>query len=213
METTLKAPITLQEAIVYFSDPERCRECYVAHRWPDGVTCPQFGEKKVVWQPKYNHWQCNSRHDKRQFTAKTGTIMEDSPIPLDKWMMAMMMAIWMVFNCKNGVSSWEIHRAIGVTQKSAWLMLQRIRLALQDSSGGKLSGEVEVDETFIGGKARNMHVSERKRRITGTGGKDQTAVMGLLERDGKIRTTVVPNRRRAALQSEVRKHVSAGAAL
>jgi transposase-like protein len=137
--------------------------------------------------------------------------MEDSAIPLDKWLTA----TWLVTNCKNGISSYEIARDVKVTQKSAWFMLHRIRLAMQDDFfGSKLGGEVEVDETFIGGKARNMHVSDRKRRITGTGGKDKTAVMGILEREsGKVRATVIPNRRKKVLQEEVRKHVTAGAAL
>jgi transposase-like protein len=119
----------------------------------------------------------------------------------------------MLTNCKNGISSYEVGRALRVTQKSAWFMMHRIRLALQDASFGKLSGEVEVDETFIGGKARNMHLDKRERRITGTGGKDKTPVMGMLERGGKVRLAVVPNRRKKALQEEVRNHVSAGAAL
>ncbi len=138
--------------------------------------------------------------------------MEDSPLGLDKWLVAM----WLVANCKNGISSCEIARALGITQKTAWFMDHRIRLSMQDLSGGKLGGnggEVEADETFIGGKARNMHVSKRERRITGTGGKDKTAVMGLLERGGRVRTAVIPNRKRTALQAEVRKHVEAGAAL
>jgi hypothetical protein len=125
-----------------------------------------------------------------------------------------MTAFWMLVNCKNGVSSMEIHRSVGVTQKSAWFMLQRLRLALQDDFyGSKLGGEVEVDESFIGGKARNMHLSERKRRITGTGTKDKTAVMGILERGGKIRATAVASRKKRVLQDEVRKHVTAGSAL
>jgi transposase-like protein len=202
-------PTTLQEAVLYFSDPSNCREYLVARRWPDGVTCPRCGGKKVLFQAKYNRWQCGSKHDLRQFTAKTGTIFEDSPLGLDKWLMAM----WMVVNCKNGVSSYEIHRAVGVTQKSAWFMDHRIREALGMVANHKLSGEVEADETFIGGKARNMHIAKRQRRITGTGGKDKTAVMGILERGGHIRTIVVPNRKRTALQTEVRKHVEAGAAL
>ena len=136
--------------------------------------------------------------------------MEDSAIGLDKWLTAM----WLITNCKNGISSYEVARDVKVTQKSAWFMLHRIRLALQDDFfGSKLSGEVEVDETFIGGKARNMHVSERKRRITGTGGKDKTAVIGILERGGKVRASVIPSRRKKILQEEVRKHVTAGAAL
>jgi len=202
-------PTTLQEAVLYFADPSNCREYLVARRWPDGVTCPRCGSKKVLFQAKYNRWQCGSKHDLRQFTAKTGTIFEESPLGLDKWLMAM----WMVVNCKNGVSSYEIAKAVGVTQKSAWFMDHRIREALGIASNNKLSGEVEADETFIGGKARNMHIAKRQRRITGTGGKDKTAVMGILERGGHVRTIVVPNRKRAALQTEVRKHVEAGAAL
>jgi transposase-like protein len=202
-------PTTLQEAVLYFADPSNCREYLVARRWPDGVTCPRCGSKKVLFQAKYNRWQCGSKHDLRQFTAKTGTIFEESPLGLDKWLMAM----WMVVNCKNGVSSYEIAKAVGVTQKSAWFMDHRIREALGMASKNKLSGEVEADEIFIGGKARNMHIAKRQRRITGTGGKDKTAVMGILERGGHVRTIVVPNRKRAALQTEVRKHVEAGAAL
>ena len=145
----------------------------------------------------------------RQFTSKTGTIFEDSPLGLDKWLLAM----WQVVNCKNGVSSYEIARACGVTQKTAWFMDHRIRCALGMVPSDKLAGHVEADETFIGGKARNMHVSKRQRRITGTGGKDKTAVMGILERGGKVRTIVIPNRKKSALQGEVKKHVEAGAAL
>ena len=130
--------------------------------------------------------------------------MEDSPIGLDKWLTAM----WQVVNCKNGISSYEVHRAIGVTQKTAWFMDHRIRFALGMSPVDKLSGEVEADETFIGGKARNRHVEKRKRRITGTGGKDKTAVMGILERGGKVRTAVIPNRKKKALQAEGHKHAT-----
>jgi len=201
-------PDTLQEAVLYFASADNCREYLVAHRWPNGVTCPRCGGTKVLYQPKYNRWQCGAKHDNRQFTLKTGTIFEDSPVGLDKWLLAM----WMVVNCKNGVSSYEIHRAVGVTQKSAWFMNHRIRLSL-GMAPEKLSGHVEVDETFIGGKARNMHVAKRQRRITGTGGKDKTAVIGILERGGKVVTKVVPNRKKKALQSEVKKHVEAGAAL
>ncbi len=204
-----REPKTLQDAILYFSDPVRCREYVVVRRWPGGVTCPRCGNQKVKFQEKYNRWQCSTRHDRRQFTVKTGTIFEDSPLGLDKWLCAM----WLVVNCKNGVSSYEIHRAIGVTQKTAWFMDHRIRLALTMGSVEKLSGEVEADETFIGGKARNMRAAKRARRITGTGGKDKTAVLGVLERAGKVRATVVPSRKKGALQPEVRKHVEAGSAL
>ena len=161
-------PKTLQDAILYFSDPVRCREYVVVRRWPGGVTCPRCGNQKVKFQEKYNRWQCSTRHDRRQFTVKTGTILEESPLGLDKWLCAM----WLVVNCKNGVSSYEIHRALGVTQKTSWFLDHRIRLALSMGSLEKLSGEVEADETSIGGKARNMHIEKRKRRVTGTGGKD-----------------------------------------
>jgi transposase-like protein len=182
-------PKTLLEAVKHFADPDNCREYLVARRWPNGVTCPTCGSKTVYFDSSRNGWECKTRHPQRKFTLKTGTIFEDSPLGLDKWLPT----VWMIANCKNGVSSHEIARAIGVTQKTAWFMLQRIRLALQDETGdgGKVGGEVEVDETFIGGKARNMHIAQRRRRITGTGGKDKTAVMGILQRGGKVRTMVV----------------------
>jgi transposase-like protein len=213
MEKQPNQPETLQEAILYFADPDRCIDYVKAWRWPSGkVICPTCGNGKVKWMDHQRLWQCSSHHAKRQFSVKVGTIMEDSPLSLDKWLVAM----WLIANCKNGISSCEIARALGITQKTAWFMDHRIRLSMQDLFGSKLGGnggEVEADETFIGGKARNMHVSKRERRITGTGGKDKVAVMGLLERGGKVRTAVVPNRRKAALQAEVKKHVEAGAAL
>jgi len=146
-----KEPETLQEAVLYFANPDNCREYLVAHRWPDGATCPRCGSKNVLFQPKYNRWQCGSKHALRQFTAKTGTIFEDSPISLAKWLCAM----WLVVNCKNGISSCEMARDLGVTQKSAWFMDHRIRLALQSGSIYKLGGpgkEIESDETWVGGK-------------------------------------------------------------
>jgi len=207
-------PKTLQEAILYFSDPTNCREYLVARRWPDGVVCPRCQSKNVLFLEKYNRWHCREKHDAPQFTLKTGTVMEESPIGLDKWLMVM----WQIVNSKNGISSCEVAKAIGVTQKSAWFMDHRIRFALGMDAGEKMSGHVEADETFIGGKARNMHASKRARRITGTGGKDKVPVMGILERgkDGKsskVVTTVISNRKKSAIQSEVRKHVEAGSAL
>lgn len=207
-------PSTLQEAIVYFSNPANCRAFLMARRWPNGAICPRCGSQNILFLENYNRWQCREGHDSPQFTLKTGTPMEDSPIGLDKWLTAM----WQVVNCKNGVSSCEIARAIGITQKSAWFMDHRIRCMLGLESPNKLSGHVEADESFIGGKARNMHAGKRARKITGTGGKDKTAVVGILERskDGKnstVRTTVVPNRKKRSLQAEVRKHVEAGSAL
>jgi len=202
-------PKTLQEAFVYFDDPDNCVNFLASRRWKDGVVCPSCGSKNVSFVSKRRVWQCKTRHAKCQFSVKVGTIFEDSPIALSKWLCAM----WMLANCKNGVSSHEIHRSLGVTQKSAWFMLQRIRLALQGEDSGKLSGEVEVDETFIGGKARNMHAGKRARRITGTGGKDKIAVIGIVKRGGQVRTNVVLSRKRKALQAEVKKHVEAGSAL
>src|ERR1019366_6190829 len=145
-----------QEAILYFADPVNCREYLVARRWPNGVVCPRCGSKNVLFLENYNRWHCREKHDAPQFTLKTGTIFEDSALGLDKWLAAM----WMVVNCKNGISSCEIARDLGITQKSAWHMAHRIRFALHHGSFEKLTGHVEVDETFIGGKARNMHVAQ-----------------------------------------------------
>src|ERR1700733_6627470 len=190
-------PSSLQEAIVYFADPNNCREFVVRRRWPNGVTCPTCGCADVIFLADQNRWQCRNKHSQRQFSLKTGTIYEDSPLGLDKWLVA----TWLVVNCKNGVSSCEIARALKITQKTAWFMDQRIRVSVGMESPDKLTGHVEADETFIGQKARNMHKSVRARKITGTGGKDKTAVMGILERgkDGKHstrRTAVDPNRKK-----------------
>jgi transposase-like protein len=197
---------TLKDTIEYFSNPVNCREYVVARRWPNGVECPRCGSKNVRFLPKYNRWQCSTRHHNRQFTAKAGTIFEDSPLGLDKWLMAM----WQVVNCKNGVSSYEVHRAIGVTQKTAWFMDHRIRHALSMGTIKKLSGQIEADETYIGGKARNMHRVKRDAKITGTGGKEKAAVMGILERGAKVLTKVVDDN---TLQKRIREHVIAGSAI
>jgi transposase-like protein len=202
-------PQTLVDAICYFSDLDRCVEFMVQLRWPDGVACPYCEGKEVSFISTRRLWRCKNKECKREFTLKVGTVMEDSPIKLDKWLAAM----WMIVNAKNGVSSYEIHRAIGVTQKTAWFLLHRIRLAMQQGTFEKLSGHVEADETFIGGKARNMHLATRKRRITGTGGKDKTAVMGIIERGGEVRAMVVADRRKGTLQEAVREHVQAGSSL
>jgi transposase-like protein len=211
MEAVNQGPQTLQEAIVYFSDPMTCLEYLVTRRpeWKNGVTCPQCGSARVGFLKNQLRWQCSERHPRRQFSVKVGTIFEDSPLGLDKWLPAM----WLILNCKNGISSCEVARALGVTQKTAWFMLHRIRLAQQGKNGGKLAGEVEIDETFIGGKSRNMHKDKRERVITGTGGKDKTVVMGMMERGGNVRAFVVDNRRKKELQKNIREHVEAGAAI
>src|SRR6266849_4596493 len=186
-------PKTLRDAIIYFDDYENCRQFLIGLRWPDGkIQCPHCHSEKVTYLAKARVWKCYSKHAKPRFSLKTGTIFEDSPIGLDKWLAA----LWLVVNCKNGISSMELHRDLGVTQKTAWFMAHRLRLALREG-GFKLSGEVEVDETFIGGKARNMHIATRKRRITGTGGKDKTIVFGMVERGGKVAAKVVSSRKRS----------------
>jgi hypothetical protein len=183
-------PRTLQEAVVYFSNPHNGLDYLVARRWPNGVICPTCGSRDVGFVASRGVWQCKTRHPKAQFSVKLGTIFEDSPLGLEKWLPA----IWMIASNRNGVSSWELHRALGVTQKTAWFMLHRIRLAMQDERyGGKLGGEVEVDETFIGGKARNMHSGRKQRMLEGKGGGHvgKVGVQGVLFsvkwRDGALR--------------------------
>lgn len=203
------SPQTLAEAIVYFADPDNCLNYIVARRWPNGVTCPTCGRADVSFIAKRRVWQCKTRHFKSQFSVKVGTIFEDSPLPLSKWLAAM----WLLASAKNGISSWEIHRALGITQKCSWHMMHRIRLAMQDDNGGMLSGEVEVDETFIGGKARNMHAAKRRAKIHGTGGADKEVVFGMVERDGKVRAIHVDSRKKSELQAAIRENVTAGAAI
>ncbi|HTU46302.1 MAG TPA: IS1595 family transposase [Bryobacteraceae bacterium] len=204
-------PKTLQDAILYFADADNCLNYLVARRWPDGVVvCPTCGRTDVSFVPARRVWQCKTRHAKSQFSIKVGTIFEDSPISLDKWLLAM----WMLASCKNGVSSYEISRATGISQKSTWFMLQRIRLSMQDeTTGGKLSGECEVDETFIGGKARNMHKDVKARRIRGTGPEGKAVVAAVLERGGKVRAKVMRTVRKPELQAMVREHVEPKSAL
>lgn len=200
-------PKTLQEAVVYFNDPDNCVSYLVARRWPNGVICPRCGSTKVSFLAKTRRWQCSASHSMRQFTLKTGTIMEDSPIGLDKWLPAM----WLVANCKNGISSYEVARGLGVTQKTAWFMDHRIRLAMQERNHDPFVGsEIEADETFIGGLARNMH-KNKKAKITGTGGAGKAVVMGLIDRHtSKVRLKHVPNVRRETLQPIVRQYVKGG---
>jgi transposase-like protein len=204
-------PKTLQEAVLHFSDPKNCREYLVARRWPNGVICPRCGSDRVAFLEKYNRWQCNSKtHANRQFTAKTGTIFEDSPLGLDKWMAAM----WLIVNCKNGISSYEVARDLGVSQKSAWHMLHRIRLAMQDDlTGGMLNGEVEVDETFIGGKVRNMHRSRKVEMQKQSQKGNKVVVIGSLERKGRVRASVAPDRSNAAIRDHVQGNVDVGSVI
>ena len=203
----MSAPKTLQEAIIYFAEFENCRRFMTDLRWPDGkVACPRCGSTHVVYLEKARVWKCYGKHESPKFSLKTCTVFEDSPLGLNKWLPVM----WLLVNSKNGVSSWEIHRAMGVTQKTAWFMLQRGRLAMQGDTKGKLSGEVEVDETFIGGKARNMHAGKRKEKIQGRGATGKTVVMGMLKRGGKVRAVVVEERDAETLQGHVNANVRKG---
>ena len=200
-------PETLTESITWYDDYQNCHDTLVRLRWPGGVTCPHCGSHDVTYMPNVRRWRCYADHAAPQFSLRTGTIFADSRVSLSKWMVALRMIV----NAKNGISSYEIHRALGVTQKTAWFIGHRIRLALQEGSFERLlDGEVEVDETFIGGKARNMHSDVRARRITGRGPTDKAIVLGMLERGGVVTTLVVGNRRKHTLQREVRASYGGG---
>jgi transposase-like protein len=204
---TMSEPKSLQQAIVYFANPDNCLRYLVARRWPKGVVCPTCGSENVSFSESRRIWQCSTHHAKRQFSVKVGTIFEDSPIGLDKWLAA----IWMLTNCKNGISSYEVARDLGVTQKSAWFMMHRIRLAMRSESLGKKLGgkrkEIEVDETFVGGAAKFMHKAKRERLQIDTSKKEKTPVFGILERGGEVRAMVIANRRKPLLQAEIAKNV------
>jgi transposase-like protein len=211
MSTTLQLPKTLQEAVSYFSDAQRTFDYAVKLRWPDGkVTCPRCDSTEHSFISTRRIWFC--KDCKKQFTVKVGTIFEDSALGMDKWMIA----VWLIVNAKNGISSYEIARALGITQKSAWFMMHRVRLALHEKQFVKLGGngkEVEVDETFIGGAARFMHADKRREKITDRGVKGKAAVMGILERGGRIRANVIPTRKKRDLQAQIRAHVKAESAI
>lgn len=208
-------PQTLHEAIKYFAKDQNAFDFLKAIRWPDGVVkCPTCGSENVSFLSTRNVWKCKTKHEKQQFSVKVGTVFEDSPIALDKWLCA----FWLIANAKNGISSYELHRSIGVTQKTAWFMLHRIRLAMQDGSIEKFSGRVEADETFIGGKARNMHADKLAKTRSlqkGRGYIGKVAVMGLLERNSperasRVKLRVVRNTRRAGLHKHVKNEVAEG---
>jgi transposase-like protein len=213
---TETAPKTLREAIIFFADYSNCRKAVEAIRWPNGVvSCPTCGSERVTYLEKQRRYKCYGKHPKAQFSLKVGTIFEDSAIGLEKWLPA----LWLLTNCKNGISSYELAKALGVTQKTAWFMLSRLRLALQSENGGKMSGEVEADETYIGGIARNMHLA-KKRRIKMKPGRSiagKVAVMALLERHDKptsqVRLHVLHSLRRSHIQGVVRENVESGSTL
>jgi hypothetical protein len=209
----MKPPKTLIEAIQYFNDAENCRVFMVQMRWPDGIVrCPYCGKENPAWMPKANLYFCSGKHPKQKFSLKVGTIMEDSPIGLDKWFPAM----WLLVNCKNGISSYEVARDLGVTQKSAWFMLHRIRYAMKTGSFVKLGGSggpVEVDECYIGGNPKNMHKSRRAalKGKFGVGGNNKVAVMGMIDRDTRqARAKVLPEVTRERLQNEILEQIEHG---
>jgi len=215
----VKEPKNLQDAIIYYSNPDNCIEYLASRRWPDGPVCPICGSDKLsAFNPKRRTWKCGSHHARREFSVKVGTIFEESPIALDKWLMA----IWMLTNCKNGISSYELAKDLGITQKSAWFMLHRIRLAFGDEHTGTMGSHwgnpIEVDETFVGGKLKNMHRSRANAlraqvpidRMEGyeTNLKNKVPVMGMLNRQTReVRAKVIPNVKRETLQTEILKNI------
>jgi transposase-like protein len=214
----MDAPKTLLEAIQHFADFENCRKFMISIRWLDGIVrCPRCGSEKVAYLEKARLYFCSAKHPKQKFSLKVGTIMEDSPIGLDKWFPAM----WLLSNCKNGISSYELAKDLGITQKSAWFMLHRIRLAMLHGTIAKMSGPVEVDETFIGGNPKNMHKSRRlaiqHKRSEVADWKashrhsDKIPVVGMLDRESRqVRAQVVPNVKRQVLQDAILKEIEVG---
>jgi len=206
----MESPDTLRDAIIWFADFEHCRQFMMELRWPGGkVKCPYCGSERVTYLAKARVWKCYTGHDRPTFSLKTGTIFEDSPIALEKWLPA----AWLIISCKNGISSYELHRGLKVTQKTAWFMLHRIRLAMQDGGFNKLCVEVEVDETFIGGKARNMHAAKRAEKIQGRGPEGKEIVFGMVERGGKVIAGHMDTRKKKDLQPIIRERIEAGSAI
>jgi transposase-like protein len=207
-------PRTLTEAIKHFADPEVSHNLLVELRWPNGIHCPMCGRVDVRYIATRRLWECKEKHPGRQFSGKKGTIFEDSPLGLDVWFAA----IWMIANCKNGVSSYEFARATGITQKSGWFVLHRVRLAMKAGSIEMAAGDFEADESFIGGLSKNMHRAKRKKAITGTGSSGKAAVMGILRRTdktgvSKVKARHVENTRAVTLQKEIREAIAPGSRL
>lgn len=215
METNNNGPTTLIEAIRHFSDLDLCNKLMAEMKWPNGPECPSCGGKEHSYLSTRRLWKCKAcKACKKQYSVKVGTIMEDSPIGLDKWFVAM----WMIANDKNGVSSYEVHRALGITQKSAWFLLHRIRTAMTTGSFTKFTGVCESDETYVGGKAKNMHASRRKERIDGRGSVGKDIVHGILNRgkeknESKVKATVVPNAKGKSLVPIIKDTVEKGATI
>lgn len=205
-----KTPQTLLEAIRYFGDEDVAHSFAAKLRWPDGPTCPRCGFKEFSYLKTRKLWKCKEKTCRYQYSVKKGTIFEDSPLGFDKWLPA----VWLVVNCKNGISSHELARALGIHQESAWHLLHRVRLAMEQGSFNKLSGEVEADESYVGGRGHNMHKS-KKAKYGGRRGVavNKTPVLGIKQRDGQIVAKVLPNTKRRTIQGEVRRHVAQGSTL
>lgn len=216
----MNSPTTLLEAIQYFSDEQTCIDAVVAMRWPNGVVCELCGADQPYYLKTQKRFKC--RKCRKQFSVKVNSIFEDSPISLTRWLPA----LWLIVNCKNGISSYELARDLGVTQKSAWFMLQRLRLALKARDfavkmGSGEGGGVEVDETFIGGKLKNMHKKraaalqmarvDHKTNEYHTRHANKTAVFGMLDRESRqVRAKVVKNVKRETLQNEILSNIQHG---
>ena len=210
MSNTSESPTTFLEAVRHYSDLNVCHEYMVQVKWPTGdIRCPKCSGDKIGNIKSRRMFQCKDKECRKQFSAKVGTIFEDSPLGLDKWFVA----VWCIANAKNGISSHELGRALGVTQKTAWFMLHRIRVAMKTGTFKRISGEVETDETLIGGKAKNMHKKVRERKIKGTGPSGKVVVHGLLERGGHVRVKVVKDQKGPTLKGEVRQCVIPGSAV
>lgn len=216
----MKQPVSFIQAIEWFSDEKRCLSYMISLRWPDGVvTCPTCGRKDPVFLKNQSKWQCKSVHAKRQFSVKVGTIFEDSPIAIEKWLVA----VWALSNCRNGISSYELARTLGITQKSAWFMLHRICLAMKSGSFTKLGGNggsVESDETYVGGNPLRMHKSRRiainaimaNNHGVNKYAAGKTTVHGMIDRETReVRASVIPNVKRTTLQEKILNNVSHGA--
>ena len=204
----METPKTLLEAITFFANAENCRQFMIAIRWSDGIVrCPTCGSEGVTYMDKSNLYNCRTKHPKQKFSLKVGTIFEDSPISLSKWLPA----AWLLSNCKNGISSYEMARALGITQKSAWHMLHRLREAMSDETG-KIggTGPVECDETFVGGKVKNMHKHKIPKGVGMQGGHNKALVMGMLERGDRVKARAVSGRTKQQLSPVMTENVEAG---
>ena len=204
MASATEYPKNLREAIHYFADERRAFEFVVLMRWPDGITCPRCDCGRVSFISTRKTWKCLGC--RKQFSVRVGTIFEGSPLPFSTWLPA----VWLIANSKNGISSHELGRAMGITQKTAWFMLHRIRKGMADGTVGLMAGVVEVDETYVGGAAKFMHKDRHQYMVTGRGGVDKIAIQGLRERGGKMRATVLGGTSAADVEHNIYKYVSLG---